>query len=510
MFDNYSFYKNVLQTYPITTDILPALFSLCILLAGLIIILLTIISSRYIIKPVLIFILIISSFAAYFMDTYNVVIDDSMIQNIVSTDLEEASDLFNVRLIPYLVFLGLLPSLFVYKTQIIPRSFKREFTSRLILIMASITAIISVYLLFGNFYASFIREHKPLRYYSNPTYYIYSAGKYINGLIEHKTEPFKMLGRDASIPATDLDRELVILVIGETARADRFSLNGYPRETNPLLKQEDVINFTHVQSCGTSTAISVPCMFSVYDRETFTVNKAKSGENILDVLQHAGVNVLWRDNNSDSKNVATRVTFEDYKNSDNNPVCDSDGECRDEGMLASLQNYINEHPEGDILIVLHQMGNHGPAYYKRYPESFKKFTPVCETNQLQECSIEEINNAYDNAILYTDYFLSKVIDFLKPNSNKFEAAMLYVSDHGESLGEKGLYLHGLPYIFAPEAQTHVPMIMWFGNSFHINKQALQQKSDHSYSHDNLFHTLLGLFEIKTTVYNKQLDIIHSQ
>jgi lipid A ethanolaminephosphotransferase len=182
---------------------------------------------------------------------------------------------------------------------------------------------------------------------------------------------------------------------------------------------------------------------------------------------------------------------------------------QDEGMLSGLQDYIDRTDRGDILIVLHQMGNHGPAYYKRYPREFEKFTPVCKTNQLDECTTEQIENAYANAVLYTDYFLSRVINLLKRNSIAFEAAMVYMSDHGESLGENGIYLHGLPYFMAPDSQKHVAAVMWFGNTFKLDREALRAKSQGSFSHDNLFHTILGMMEVQTSVYNKSLDILNN-
>jgi lipid A ethanolaminephosphotransferase len=245
-------------------------------------------------------------------------------------------------------------------------------------------------------------------------------------------------------------------------------------------------------------------MFSNLTRNGYSESKAESTYNILDVLNIAGVNILWRDNNSNSKGVADRVTYEDYKTPENNTICDD--ECRDEGMLVGLQEYIDSKETGDILIILHQMGNHGPAYYKRYPKAFEYFTPVCKTNQLENCTSEEINNAYDNAILYTDYFLSKVINLLKQNK-EFETAMFYISDHGESLGENNLYLHGLPYFMAPDAQTHVPAIMWLGENFKIDRDTLKKTATKEYSQDNIFHTLLGLFEVETGLYDSNMDII---
>jgi lipid A ethanolaminephosphotransferase len=306
--------------------------------------------------------------------------------------------------------------------------------------------------------------------------------------------------------------ELIIMVLGEAARADRFSLNGYEKETNPLLKKEEIINFSNMYSCGTSTAESVPCMFSIFGQADYDYKKGISTENILDVLTHThDIKVLWRDNNSDSKGVALRVDYEDFRTSKTNTKCD-EVECRDEGMLVGLEDYIKNNQGKDIFIVLHQMGNHGPAYYKRYPKEYEKFTPVCKSNQLEECTKEEVSNGYDNAILYTDYFLSKVINFLKPYSKDYETAMLYMSDHGESLGENGIYLHGLPYLIAPDEQKHIGSLIWFGGEDmkeDIDVDKLNSYKNQHFSQDNLFHTLLGLFEVDTHIYKKEMDILYN-
>jgi lipid A ethanolaminephosphotransferase len=234
--------------------------------------------------------------------------------------------------------------------------------------------------------------------------------------------------------------------------------------------------------------------------------RAAASENLLDVLQHAGVNVLWLDNNSDSKGVALRAPYRNFRSPEANPVCDA--ECRDVGMLSALQDHIDAHPKGDILIVLHQMGNHGPAYFKRYPKEFERFTPACRNADLSRCSREEIDNAYDNAILYTDHFLGRVISLLERNDGRFETALFYVSDHGESLGEKGIYLHGLPSAIAPQAQLHVPAVMWFGRSFDdVDVPALAAKRGARFTHANIFHTVLGFMEIESSVYRVELDIL---
>ena len=164
----------------------------------------------------------------------------------------------------------------------------------------------------------------------------------------------------------------------------------------------------------------------------------------------------------------------------------------------------------DSVLVLHTMGSHGPTYHLRYPEAFRRFTPDCQTAELGDCTDAEIVNAYDNSILFTDHVLSTVIDKLKARSSKFETGMIYMSDHGESLGEHGLYLHGTPYILAPEFQTHIPFIVWmdaaFANSMKMDRACLNQKAAQDYSHDNMFHSVLDMMNIQTNVYNPALDV----
>lgn len=507
-FDNLSFFRNVVEIYPVSVSNIGFLISLAVGLTCVLIILLALVSSKYTLKPILILTLLVSSVAAYFMNHYNVVIDHTMIQNVFSTNVKEAIELFSFKLVLYVFLLGVLPSLFIYWVELKRGTLKAEFVSRLKIVSIALVVIFFSLLIFSKFYTSFLREHKPLRYRTNPTYSLYSLGKYLSNKFKNRDIQLITIGEDARIPETDTDRELIILVVGEAVRADRFSLNGYSRETNPLLKKEDVISMRNMHSCGTSTDISVPCMFSIYDRSHYSEKKGKSTENLLDVIRHTGrVSVLWRENNSDSKGVALRVQYEDYRKPDKNPICDE--ECRDEGMLVGLQDYIDSRPGGDILIVLHQMGNHGPAYYKRYPPSFEKFKPTCRTNELNKCSNEEINNAYDNAVLYTDYFLYQIIQLLKHNDGRFETAMIYMSDHGESLGEKGLYLHGLPYVIAPDNQKHIAAMFWLGKNLNERKKSLKHKINEEYNQNNLFHTVLGLLEVNTSLYDQGKDIIFS-
>jgi lipid A ethanolaminephosphotransferase len=506
LFANTALFNSAFNNYKGGAEEILFAISLLPFIAAVFIVILAALCHRAAAKPVLITFLLLSSVIAYFMNRYGGVVDDDMLVNALETDTGEASDLLSFAFALYVLILGVVPSLFVYRAELNVPRLKAALISRLKLVFASMAMMVAVFFLFSGHYISMFREHKEIWYRANPIHAVYSAGKLVHDSVKFASLPHLVVGAHAKVPEWDTHRELVIMVVGETARADHFSLNGYARKTNPRLQNEAVINFPDFWSCGTSTAQSLPCIFSHYSRAEFDPEKANAADNALDILKRAGVSILWRDNNSSSKHVADRVEYQVYLTNKTNPVCDV--ECRDEGMLSGLQDYIDRHPVGDVLIVLHQMGNHGPAYYKRYPSAFEKFTPVCKTNDLGACSKEEIVNAYDNAILYTDFFLSKVIELLKQNDDKFETAMLYVSDHGESLGENGLYLHGLPYFLAPDAQKHVPFVMWFGRNFDPQSlSSIQAKRIEQLSHDNIFSTLLGLFELQTAAYNPNMDVL---
>lgn len=505
-FANGAFFKHVGEIYPLAGGNLFFVISLGIVLFSVTVILLSLLSGRYTLKPILIIVLLVTSMVAYFMDAYDVVIDSHMIQNLLETNIKESADLLSLKQVLYFVLLGVIPSVIVYRLKIVSMTFTETLIDKAKVIGIALAVAVVIIFSFSKYYTSFFREHKPLRYYANPAYYLYSIGHYAQETFAHPYSGIAPIGEDAKVASGNQPRKLIVLVVGEAVRWDHFGLNGYSRDTTPLLRKEDIINYTQFTSSGTETAVSVPCMFSSFGREGYDKEKAKHTENILDVLKRAGVNILWRDNNSDSKGVADRVAYEDYQSPKVNTICDE--ECRDEGMLVGLQEYINTHPKGDILIVLHQMGNHGPAYYKRYTKAFEKYTPVCKTNQLEQCSKEEITNAYDNTILNTDTFLTQVISLLKGNDERFATGMFYLSDHGESLGENGLYLHGFPYAIAPEAQKHVPAVMWFGKQFKIDKAKMAVSAKEPQNQDSLFHTLLGYLDVNTTIYQPRLDLLH--
>lgn len=478
--------------------------------------LLTLVSFRPLLKPALTLVALVSAGAAYFMNSYGVVIDTVMVQNVFETNPGEAAALFSARLVGYLLVLGVLPAAIIWLTPVSYRSFFRGLLTKVLVIVGCVLVVaVSV----GSFYSTYapvFRQEDKLTHFINPTNYIYAVSKYAKGRLGIKENlVVQPIGEDAVMAhrvRADSKKSLMVFVVGETARADHFSLNGYARDTNPELAKLDIVNFANVSSCGTSTAVSVPCMFSKFPREDYSDKKGKTYQGLLDILQRVGVQVLWLDNNSDCKGTCLRVPHRDISKNQPGPFCDGN-RCLDEAMLQDLQAYIDGLKDNAI-IVLHADGSHGPEYYDRYPKSMERFAPVCHTNQLGSCSTEELVNVYDNTILYTDFFLSKVVELLKQNQERFDTSMLYVSDHGESLGENGVYLHAAPYAIAPSAQTHVPMVMWFGNGalggMGVDRGCLEAKAKaDELSHDNLFHSVLGLYDVRTSLYQPDLDIFHS-
>jgi lipid A ethanolaminephosphotransferase len=483
---------------------------LAVIVVGLINLLITLVSFRYIFKPVIIALLLTSAAASYFMQSYGVMLDETMMQNIMETDPAEATELLSLKFMGNMLLFGVLPALVVLRTRILYKPLLRELLAKATNLIITV-CVIGITLFAGyKDLASFSRNHHELRHLINPLNYVYGIKRYA---LEHWSEqrPIEPLGEDAYV-LTPLDqrgrKNLTILVVGETARAKNFSLNGYDHNTNPNLARQDIINFNNTWSCGTATAISVPCMFSNMGHENYSDDQAKHQENVLDVLQHAGVQVVWRDNNSGCKDVCDRVeTLEMSREHDAKYCVDED--CYDDILFSNLQAYV-DNLKKDTVIVLHMQGSHGPTYHLRYPQEFAVFKPSCDSNQLEDCTQEEVVNVYDNTILYTDHVLNGVIEFLKHNNAQFNTAMLYMSDHGESLGENGLYLHGLPYFIAPDEQKHVPFIVWLSDQYAttagIDKTCLKARSQDRYSHDNLFHSMLGLMDVDSITYNPDLDV----
>lgn len=454
-------------------------------------------------------VLIVSASAAYFMLEFGTLIDENMIRNVLETDPGEAHDLITLKLALFVGALGVVPALALWRW---PIAFRPGLGGVLWRTgaagMAVAVGAVAVMTFFEDV-TSIAREHRDLRMSLTPSNVI--AGLERNLRKPPRKDAPDAYARDARRDNASAGRKrhtVTVLVIGETARAVNFSLNGYARDTNPQLAAVgDLVNFTSATSCGTDTAISVPCIFSGYGRAEFQRDRADARENLLDILQRVGVEVLWRDNQAGCKGVCARVPNE--RASDLGPPGLCEGrDCHDEALLFGLGEKIDA-LKSDAVIVLHMMGSHGPAYYKRSTAAFQTFKPACDTNHLSRCSHEELVNAYDNSIVYTDHVLSRLIALLAERP-QIDAAMLYASDHGESLGEKGIYLHGMPYAIAPVEQTHIPMMLWLSPSLSedvgIDQGCLAARRGAAVSHDNIFHSVLGLMDVSTSVYQARLDL----
>jgi lipid A ethanolaminephosphotransferase len=464
-------------------------------------------------KAVLAAVLLISAAAGYFIDTYGILLDHNMIANIVQTHTNEAMELASWRLGLWLSAFGVLPALLVARAPVTNKHWTREFGAKALGMAAAAVCLTAVLLVNYQNYASLLRNHHELRLVLVPS----NIAAAVHGYLTRRwaaPAALEVVGADATrtlVPAGASKPLLTILVVGETARAANFSLNGYQRPTNPELAHQDVLSFSDVSACGTSTAVSLPCMFLDVGHDGFKATLALRHEGLLDVLQHAGITVRWRDNNSGCKGVCDRIPRDDLSNMQVPRLC-HDGECYDEILLHGLQNYLDKQ-DSDTLIVLHMKGSHGPAYFKRYPPAFAAFTPACDNVQLDRCSRQEIVNAYDNTLRYTDYVLAHTIELLRSNAPRFDAAMLYVSDHGESLGENGFYLHGLPYALAPREQIQVPMLLWLSEGLRerlsIDAACLKAKRHAPFSHDYVFHSILGLSNVQTAIYRPGRDLFNS-
>jgi len=451
-----------------------------------------------------------SAAVSYFTYTYGMLLDYSMIANVVQTHAAEAKDLLSWRLLAWLLLFGALPALLVAQAPVAVGPWRRELGVKALGMAVATACLTTVILANYQHYSSLLRNHRELRLMLVPHNIVAAGYGYV---MQYLAAPIvlEVVGTDATRTVTAMHSRkpmLTIIVVGETARAANFSLNGYPRLTNPELARQNIFSFSDVSACGTSTAVSLPCMFLDVGRERYRDTLALRREGLLDVLQRAGITVHWRDNNSGCKGVCDRVSYEDLSNLKVPGIC-GDGECHDEILLHGLQNRIDK-LEGDSVIVLHMHGSHGPAYFKRYPPAFEFFKPVCDTAQLDHCPRQGIINAYDNSLRYTDHVLSLTIDLLQNNAQRFDTAMLYVSDHGESLGENGLYLHGIPYALAPREQTRVPMLLWLSEGMRehpgIDTACLESRQREPVSHDYLYHSILGLSNVQTSVYRPAFDL----
>lgn len=472
-------------------------------------VLISLVATARTIRPLLTVLIVTTALAVYYMQTYTVYLDATMLRNVLHTELKEARELLTPGLVISLLIYTALPIAMLWRCRVVQRRWPRAIMIRALALVAGI--FIAAGSLWINYspMAALWRNQPQARFLITPANYLSSTYKVLFSDAKARNRPRTPVGADASLVArpNEAKPRLLLIVVGETMRAENWGLNGYSRQTTPELAALDVINFRDVTSCGTNTEVSVPCMFSQTGRRDYNEDRIRSEESLLHVLEHAGIKTLWRDNQTGCKGVCANLAFEQLNDKNDASLC-KDGLCFDEILLRGLDQKIQTTP-GDMVIVLHQLGNHGPAYYLRYPDDLRRYTPTCDSAELGKCTAEQLVNTYDNATLYTDRFLANTIQLLRQN-NEHETALLYISDHGESLGESGLYLHGLPYAMAPKEQTKIPMLMWVSDNYardaELDLDCLREQAKLPASHDNLFHTVLGLSGVATKAYDATLDV----
>ena len=511
---NVAFYNQVMRVLPLdsTRNVL-VFISMPFVAFSVINIVLTLASFLWLHRLLACVFILVAASAQYFIMTYGIVIDRSMIANIVDTTPAESFALMTPQMLLTLGLSGILAAFIACWIKITPAPSRlRSGLIRGANVLVSVLIILLIAALFYKDYASLFRNNKELVKSLSPSNSIVASWSwYSHQRLAHL--PLVRIGEDAHrnpLMQQGERKNLTILIVGETSRAENFSLNGYPRDTNPRLAKDNVVYFPNTASCGTATAVSVPCMFSDMPRKHYDEELAQHQEGLLDVIQRAGINVLWNDNDGGCKGACDRVPHQNMT-ALNLPGQCINGECYDEVLFHGLEDYINN-LQGDGVIVLHTIGSHGPTYFNRYPPQFRKFTPTCDTNEIQTCSQEQLVNTYDNTLVYVDYIVDKAINLLKAHQDKFTTSLVYLSDHGESLGDNGVYLHGLPYAIAPDVQKQVPMLLWLSEDYQkrygVDQSCLQkQAATQHYSQDNLFSTMLGLTGVQTSYYQATDDIL---
>ncbi|WP_024562484.1 phosphoethanolamine transferase EptA [Siccibacter turicensis] len=511
---NIAFYRQVLALLPFNSLYNVLVFvSMPVALFCIISVILLLASFVWLERPLISLFILLSAAAQYFILTYGIIVDRSMVTNIVDTTPAESFALMSPHMVIVLLLSGVAMAVLVWCVAYRPAaSWLRSVLPRLVALIVSALVIVLIAFFFYKDYASLFRNDKQLVKALNPSNSIAAVWSYYR---HHQLDnlPLVRIGEDAHMAPqaqNDGKKHLTILVVGETSRADNFSLGGYARETNPRLAKDDVFYFPHTTSCGTATAISVPCMFSGMPRKDYNEQLASHQEGLLDILQRAGLSVLWNENDGGCKGVCNRVPHQNMTQRNLPGQC-IDGECYDEVLFDGLDEYIRNLKQ-DGVIVIHTIGSHGPTYYHRYPPAFRRFTPTCDTNEIQTCSRQQLINTYDNSVLYVDYVVDKAIALLKAHQDRFTTSLVYLSDHGESLGEDGVYLHGLPYHIAPDTQKHVPMLIWLSDAYQaqygVDKTCMQTRAARdAYSQDNLFSTMLALAGVQTQAYHAADDIL---
>jgi lipid A ethanolaminephosphotransferase len=487
-----------------------------VLLVALHVLLMALVANRWTVKPLLCLMLPVAAAASCYIDTFGIYLDPSMLRNVLRTEPAEAAELLNPSLWWHLLWVAGLPMLLLRWVRVRRHPWGRATLERAGWIVAAAVVTLGAVLVVFQSFSSLMRQHKELRYLITPANAVWSTGRVWVADARGAARRREPMGLDAAPGASWAQRKrpmVAVLVVGETTRAANWGLDGYGRQTTPELARLPVVNFTDVTACGTNTEVSLPCMFAPVGRRDHDEARIRGQQSLLHVLARAGVAVHWRDNQSGCKGVCEGLPGDTVASQRVPALCPEGERCLDEGLIHDLDARLDA-ASGTQLWVFHMLGNHGPSYFRRYPPRHAQFLPDCRSDDLKDCPVEHIVNAYDNAVLYTDEILARAIRSLAVRADQIDSALLYVSDHGESLGENGLFLHGMPYAIAPQVQKKVPMVMWTSAGFGpaagmadgCLEQALRRQAASPVAHDHLFHTLLGWLDVRTSLYRRLWDL----
>lgn len=415
----------------------------------------------------------------YFINTYEVLVTDQMMGNVFNTQFSEASGFFSFAFILYILLLGVPPCLYIFL-----RKFDygkgKQCLNRIGIALGVIISVVAINIKNTTWID---RNSTELGSLLMPWSYIVNSVRFWNAERKRNAEEIKL--PDAEL--ADSSRQVCVLIIGESARRDRFSLYGYERETNPLLAKDTVTTLI-ANAAATYTTAGVKAILDHAETN-------KLYEILPNYLYRNGIDVIWRTTNWGEPPVHIEKYHQVEHIKERYPDADTE---YDGVLLTGLKEEIDNSTNNKVFIVLHTSTSHGPTYNKKYPPEFEKFTPVCNTVEMSKADPAELNNAYDNSILYTDYLIHSTIEALRGVTDR-SCCVLFVSDHGESLGENNLYMHGVPMSMAPREQVEIPFIVWTSDkSLKIKNQEVGQY--------HTFHSVLDFFGMISPIFDENKTI----
>ena len=437
-------------------------------------------SGRFIGRCILGFMFIADAVSLYFINSYEVLITDKMMGNVFNTQFSEASGFFSVSAILYVLFLGIIPAAYLFTQKVEYGSFKRFLANT----GAGLGIVLAVALGHMKNWPWIDRNSTELGSLLMPWSYTVNSFRYYGDV--RRSNQKEILLPDAQIASGSND--VFVLIIGESARRDHFSLYGYERDTNPLMTKDGVTALI-ADAAATYTTAGVK---AILDHQP--VNKLY--EILPNYMYRNGVDVTWRTTNWGEPPVHIEKYYKPKDIKDRFPEAD---DSHDGILLTGLKEDIMASEKSKTLIILHTNTSHGPTYFKKYPYEFEVFTPVCTTVEMSKADQQELINAYDNTILYTDWLVHSVIETLRSIPDR-RCCMIYVSDHGESLGEGNLYMHGVPMSMAPREQVEIPFIVWNSDES-TNIKPLDKVGQY-----HIFHSVLKFFGMESPIYDESLNI----